>query len=375
MRGLGLLTGRATLTNAGALLFTAIQPGQEQLAYFYRRSSTGSLVANEHLHAPLLVSLQRAFDLIDARVERTSVNVSGGQQLQLAGLPELAVREALVNAVMHRDYRRPGPVVAQHTPTHFAVTSPGPFLAGITPANVLTTSSRTRNPQLATAIRSLGLAETAGTGVDRMFAAMARIGRRPPQFVAGLDDVEVSLAGGTPNPYVARFAATLPADEAEDADTMMVLLHLLDHRTINATAASPLLQREPLEAQTVLTRLATAPVARIEPTRETANRSRPNYRLRGEVVAALGPAVAYNRRTTDDYDRKILGLVREAGEINGRMVKLLLDLDTPSASRVLGDLVERGVLVKTSTAQRGPGVTYGPGPAFPTSARRGSPKQ
>jgi len=36
------------------------------------------------------------FDLIDARLDRTSVNLPGGQQLQLADLPEAAVREAIV---------------------------------------------------------------------------------------------------------------------------------------------------------------------------------------------------------------------------------------------------------------------------------------
>lgn len=56
----------------------------------------GALVVNEHLHAPVLLALQRRFDLIDARLDRTSVNLPGGQQLQLADLPEAAVREAIV---------------------------------------------------------------------------------------------------------------------------------------------------------------------------------------------------------------------------------------------------------------------------------------
>jgi len=92
------------------------------------------------------------------------------------------------------------------------------------------------------------------------------------------------------------------------------------------------------------------------------------------VVSALGPAISYRRRTTDEYNRKIIELVREVGHINARMVKIALDLDTVPASRVLGDLVARKILVKTSEAQRGPAVTYGPGEKFPqkrTRARRG----
>ena len=63
-------------------------------------------------------------------------------------------------------------------------------------------------------------------------------------------------------------------------------------------------------------------------------------------------------------------MIRETGEINGRMVRLLLDVNVLTASRLLGDLVERQILIKTSAAQRGPSVTYGPGPAFPPKRSR-----
>ena len=50
------------------------------------------------------------------------------------------------------------------------------------------------------------------------------------------------------------------------------------------------------------------------------------------------------------------------------MVRILLDLDTVGASRVLADLVEREILIKTSEATRGPSLTYGRGAAFPAKA-------
>jgi len=370
LRILGLVTSRGTLVNAGALLFTGRLGQAEHLAYVHRRTPAGELLVNEHLSTPLLPSIQRTFDLIEARLDRTPVNLPGGQQLQLADLPEAAVREAVINAVMHRDYRRLGAVQVEHTATRLVVTSPGPFVSGVTVNNVLTTSSRSRNPLLSGAVRTLGLAETAGTGVDRMYAEMARIGHQPPSFIADLGQVRVTLLGGAPNTYVARFVATLPRDEAEDADTMLTLLTLLTRRTLTLELMAPFLQKPEAEVLAVLDRLASEPVGLLERTRESTRRARPVYRLREHVVAALGPALAYRRRTADEYDRKIIGLVREAGEVNARMVKLMLDLDAAPASRVLGDLVERGILVKTSQAQRGPGVTYGPGPAFPKQKRR-----
>jgi ATP-dependent DNA helicase RecG len=271
---------------------------------------------------------------------------------------------------MHRDYRRRGTVQVEHTATRMVVTSPGPFVSGVTPDNVLTTSSRSRNPALSRAIRTLGLAETAGTGVDRMYVEMAKVGHQPPSFSDDHHHVQVTLLGGAPNAALARFTATLPAGEAHDADTMVVLLTLIRQQTVTATAMAPLLQKDERETLAVLERLAAEPVLLLEPTRETARRASPKFRLREHVVAALGSAVAYRRRTVDEYDRKIIGLVRETGEINARVVRLLLDLDVTATSRVLADLVEREILVKTSQAQRGPGVTYGAGPRFPSKRRR-----
>jgi len=350
LRTLGVLTGRMRLTNAGALLFTHQLDPTAQLAYVYRRTPAGELVVNEHLSAPLLPALTRVLDLVDARSDRSSVNLPGGQQIQLADLPEAAVREAVVNAVMHRDYRRSDAVHIEHTATRLRVSSPGPFVGGVTVHNVLTTSSRSRNPQLSSALRTLNLAETAGTGVDRMYAEMARLGHQPPTFSADTDQVKVTLIGGAPNTSVARFTATLPGGEADDADTMLVLLALLTRRTITADFIAPTLQKPESETRAVLDRLGSEPVNLIERTRESARRAKPVYRLREHVVAALGSSLTYRRRIADESDRKIIGLLRETGEINGRMVKIVLDLDTSTASRVLGNLVERGILRKTSHA-------------------------
>lgn len=122
----------------------------------------------------------------------------------------------------------------------------------------------------------------------------------------------------------------------------------------------------------VLRRLASDAVGLLEPTRQTAARTRRVYRLRGEALKALGSAVSYQRRTTDDIDRKIIDHVREYEKVTNRTVRNLLDVGTDRAAAILGGLVKRGVLVKTSEARRGLSVEYGPGPDFPPArpARR-----
>lgn len=147
------------------------------------------------------------------------------------------------------------------------------------------------------------------------------------------------------------------------------MLTLLSQRTLTAAVMAPVLQKGEDEIEVKLPLLASSD-GFIERTRGSATHRVGVHRLRAAAVGALGTAVIYRRRGEDDTDRKVVEIVREVEQINGRMVRTLLDVDTPTASRILGDLVERQVLVKTSQAQRGPSVTYGRGPRFPTRTRK-----
>lgn len=369
LRVMGVVSPGGTLLRAGEVLLCDPADDLPLLAYQFRRTPAGEPVATRP-GGPLLIGLLRVLELIAARLDTTPVNLPGGQQVHLADLPEAAVREAIANAAIHRDYRLRGAVRIEHAPTRLSVTSPGPLVQGVTVDNILTTSSRPRNARLAASVRVLGLAEEAGVGVDRMYREMVRVGHAPPHFEETVDQVTVTLIGGAPNTHLTRYVATLPPAEADDADAMLILFTLLTKRVTSAAQLTPLLQKRQEEVEFVLRRLAADPTAMLEPTRDTARRHHPNYRLREHVITSLGPAVTYRRRTTDEYDRKVVQLVREMGTINARIVRIALDLEGVPASRLLADLVERRLLVKTSDAQRGPSVTYGAGPDFPPSPSR-----
>ncbi len=368
LRILGVVTSAGTLTRAGELLLCDPPSSRPLIVYQYRRTAAGEPVVSRP-EGPLLLALLRTLELVAARLDTTPVNLPGGVQVQLADLPEAAVREAIANAAIHRDYRLGGSVAVEHAPTRLAITSPGPLVQGVTVDNILTTSSRPRNPQLANAVRVLGLAEEAGVGVDRMYREMVSVGHEPPIFEESSAEVRVSLLGGAPNTHLARFVATLPAAEKDDADAMMILYTLLKKRTVSAKTLAGPLQKSETEVEAALRRVSAEPAAMLEPTRETLRNIHPNYRLREHAISALGPAVMYRRRTSDEYDRKIVQLVAEVGTINARLVKIALDLQAASVSRVLSDLVERQILSKTSDATRGPSVTYGPGLRFPKAER------
>jgi ATP-dependent DNA helicase RecG len=153
-------------------------------------------------------------------------------------------------------------------------------------------------------------------------------------------------------------------------DTLLVLSALCQRQSIDAPTLVPLLQKPAASVQVVLERLAQESVAMLEPTRGTIRRRHPRYRLREHAMRVLGTAVRYRRRGTDELDRKIIAHVREYGRITNRTVRNLFDVDVNRSRDILGDLVRRDVLAKTSEASRGPSVEYGPGPTFPAARRR-----
>ena len=265
-------------------------------------------------------------------------------------------------------------MVIEHSPTLFSITSPGPLVSGVTLDNILTHRSKPRNPTLARAARLLGIAEEVGRGVDRMYREMIRSGRDVPRIEGDFDQVRVSLVGTAPDTHVARYVATLPEHERDDTDTMLTLLYLLRRRTVTAEEVAPVLQRDADQAETVLRRLEAPGVRMLEPTRQTAGRRRPTYRLREDVLRELGTSVPYRRRTTDEIDRKVIAHVREYGRVTNRTVQNLLDVGVDRAKAILADLVSREVLIKTSVAQRGPTVEYGPGGRFPGEGRHRGPR-
>jgi ATP-dependent DNA helicase RecG len=110
---------------------------------------------------------------------------------EIAAFNEDAVREAILNAVSHRDYRMAGSVFVRQFPEKLEVVSPGGFPPGITPETMLFKQSP-RNRRIAEALARCGLVERSGQGADRMFGAAIREGKLPPSFDR-TDAYQVSL--------------------------------------------------------------------------------------------------------------------------------------------------------------------------------------
>lgn len=107
--------------------------------------------------------------------------VSALAEKLLPDYPEWALRELLMNAVMHRNYDSNTPIRFYAFSDHIEVQSPGGLYGEATPENFPTRNSY-RNPIIAEAMKSLGFVNRFGYGVQRAQALLTQNGNPPAEF-------------------------------------------------------------------------------------------------------------------------------------------------------------------------------------------------
>lgn len=374
LESMRLARPNGSLTNAAVLLF-----GTEALirdtipshgySYQFRPSPGSEATSSSRGWRAIPAAVETLLDLIDRRAEARPLNLSGGVQLSLVDYPASAVREVVVNALIHRDFPTGGSVDIEHSPERLTVQNPGGLVSGVTPENILTHPSTPRHRLLAEAVSLLRLAERTGQGIDRAYREMLRLGKEPPSIQDDGLAVRASLVGGIGNDAFVRFVQDLPAGVGNDVDVLITLSLLRTNPSVDAPRLAQAIQRTAADAQDVLARMTDPEVGLLEPTRRSLHKPFPAYRLRNEPVAALGRAVTYRRRTIDQIDEKVIEHVQEYEFVTNRTLQRLFDRDLYGARNLLNDLRERGLLEKLGTARGGRGVRYGPGPKFPRTKR------
>lgn len=106
-------------------------------------------------------------------------------------IPEIAIREAIVNAVIHRKYWIPGAVKIAVYDNRLEIFSPGNFPGFLDPKHLGDGTTYLRNPHLAKLARRLGMIEKLGTGIKLMQDSCKKAGVKNPEFIEGADSVKV----------------------------------------------------------------------------------------------------------------------------------------------------------------------------------------
>jgi len=152
---------------------------------------------SDQLNEPLPKAVERAVDFVQ-RNTRHPYRVVGLNRIKLDEYPLEALREAIVNAVAHRDYEQEGQRISVEVLSdRVVVSSPGLPPKPVTLAKLRSGRYRpcSRNPLLAYGLSFFERIEERGTGIGRMKSAMADHGLDPPRFATESGHFQVVFPG------------------------------------------------------------------------------------------------------------------------------------------------------------------------------------
>ena len=298
---------------------------------------------NDFFRWPLL----RVMEEIEARVRARNREQELMVGLLRVGVPdysERALREALANALIHRDYQRLGAVHFQWHPDRIEISSPGGFPEGVRLDNLLVTAPRPRNPLLADAFKRAGIVERTARGIDTIFYEQLRNGRPAPSYArSDSAGVVVVIPGGEANLDFVRLLVT----EAQRGlilglDELLILNALWQERDMETATAARLIQKPDAESRAALHRLVEAGLVE-----ERGQKKGRTWHLSAAAYRALGDKAGYVRRRGFEplqQEQMVLQYVGKHGNITRREVAELCRISSYQAYRLLNRLKTQGFI-------------------------------
>lgn len=214
LRGLGLVPLAAPISLGAVLLFgrgEAVRRWVPNAEFLFQDLRSHVEQTNDQTIGPLLQVAEHWGRLIDVRNTVTEL-MAGLHRVEVPLIPPVTRREAIANALVHRDYAVLGPTVVQVSDSEFVVSNPGGFPPGVTIGNILD-QSRPRSPILASAFKRAGLVERRGKGVNDMFEQQLRAGRDVPDYSRSTShSVAVTVPLGRADLDLVRFLLTWEND-------------------------------------------------------------------------------------------------------------------------------------------------------------------
>lgn len=306
---------------------------QAELVFEYRSSeAAGSAADREEYREGFFAWQDKLWQKINLRNDRQSYQ-DDFFRMDLPTFDEVPVREAILNAVAHRDYRLGGSVFVRQYAKRLEVVSPGGLPPGITPENIID-QQNPRNRRLAEALGKCGLIERSGQGLNLMVESAVRHGKPLPSFAGtAAHEVRLTLEGGVRNLYFVRFMERLGEDTLRTFSTAdyLALECLQQERPLTPALQERLPALVEIGAVEVLGRGRSA-----------------RYMLTAALYAALGARGTYTRKRGLDHDTNKALLVKhlkeqgDAGAPLNEFRQVLPALPTKSVQKLLEELRSEG---------------------------------
>ena len=257
-----------------------------------------------------------------------------------------AFREAVANALIHRDFHRLGAVHIRLEDDALVVSNPGGLVDGVTLNNLLVTEPRPRNRSLADAMKRIGVVERSGRGVDTIDRGMLKFGRSAPDYTR-TDAQNVVLRMPT-EPADLAFRRMVVDEERRRTselpiDSLIALGALRQLKRLSAEELAERIQRDLASAKRTLEALTEAGF--VEAHGATRGRT---YMLSAAVYGSVADKAAYTRQagfTPIQHEQMVLSYVRQHGRIKRAEAMDLCRLSEGQVKNLLKRMCQTGLLM------------------------------
>lgn len=303
------------------------------------------VVVNDYMRLPLVEAFDNLMVRFKARVEEKEV-MRGLYRMSVPNYDTTGFREALVNALVHRDFSRMGTVIVKFDDTGLTISSPGGFVDGVTLDNLLTVEPSPRNALLADVAKRIGLAERTGRGIDRIFEGTIRYGRPRPDYSRTTRSSVIVFMLNTEPDF--KFLDMLNAEEervgkAFPFDPLVVLAALREARQLSLNELARVVQKQQDSTRVVVEEL----VERGFLERRNIGK-RHVYLLSADVYRREGRNIEYVRAygfTDIEREQMVLKLISQKGFVYRKDVMELCHVNKDAAYQILSKLRKNGEIV------------------------------
>jgi ATP-dependent DNA helicase RecG len=154
---------------------------QSEIVFEYRSSeASGPAAQREEFCEGFFKSFSRVWELINLRNDKQHYQ-DGLFVFPVSTFNERVVREALLNAVSHRDYQLAGSIFVRQYRDRLVIESPGGFPIGVTVENI-TDRQSPRNNLIAKIFQLCGLVERSGQGMNLIYELTVKEAKPLPDF-------------------------------------------------------------------------------------------------------------------------------------------------------------------------------------------------
>ncbi len=144
----------------------------------------------------IISQIEEIIDMIRANTENKIV-MSGLRRIEINQYPSNAIREAVINAVAHRDYSIADSFInVRLFDNRLEIISPGRLVQGLTVDGIKKGGlSKRRNISVCRLLDNIGLMEQSGQGIKNMILSMTRLGLKEPEITEGENYFKIEFFG------------------------------------------------------------------------------------------------------------------------------------------------------------------------------------